>query len=55
MEVPKRVVLDTTVIVRHLRGSREETHLIERLHQASNLATTIFNAFEIINRVEIRG
>jgi tRNA(fMet)-specific endonuclease VapC len=47
MEVPKRVVLDTTIIVRHLRGLKEETRLIERLHYVSNLATTIVNAFEI--------
>ena len=47
MEAPKRVVLDTTIIVGHLRGSKEETHLIERLHDVSNLATTIVNAFEI--------
>jgi len=47
MEAPKRVVLDTTIIVRHLRGSKEETHLIEKLHEVSNLATTIVNAFEI--------
>jgi tRNA(fMet)-specific endonuclease VapC len=47
MEAPKRVVLDTTIIVRHLRGSKAETELIERLQEASNLATTIVNAFEI--------
>lgn len=47
MEAPKRVVLDTMIIVRHLRGSKEETRLIERLHDVSNLATTIINAFEI--------
>jgi len=47
MEAPKRVVLDTTIMVRHLRGSKEETHLIEKLHDVSNLATTIVNVFEI--------
>ena len=31
MEAPKRVVLDTTIIVRHLRGSKEETGLVQTL------------------------
>jgi len=47
MEVPKRIVLDTTIIVRHLRGSKEENQLIRKLQDASNLATTIVNVFEI--------
>ena len=47
MEVPKRLVLDTTIIVRHLRGQREETGLIHRLQDISTVATTIVNAFEL--------
>ncbi len=47
MEVPKRIVLDTTIIVRHLRGRKDETRLIERLQESSAVATTIVNSFEV--------
>lgn len=47
MEIPKRLVLDTTVIVRHLRGRKAETELIQRFQEASIVATTIVNAFEL--------
>jgi tRNA(fMet)-specific endonuclease VapC len=47
MEAPKRVVLDTTIIVRILRGRKDETKLIERLQEKSTVATTIVNSFEI--------
>lgn len=47
MEAPKRIVLDTTIIVKHLRGKREETELVEKLQQVSSVATTIVNSFEV--------
>jgi predicted nucleic acid-binding protein len=45
MEIPKRVVLDTTVMIGHLRG--KEPRLINELQDRANLATTIVNAFEL--------
>lgn len=47
MEAPKRIVLDTTIIVRHLRGRKDETTLIRKLQEVSNVATTIVTAFEL--------
>ena len=43
----KRIVLDTTVIVKHLRGAMQESRLVTKLQGTSTLATTIVNAFEI--------
>jgi tRNA(fMet)-specific endonuclease VapC len=47
MEAPKRVVLDTMIIVRHLRGRKDEAKLIQKLQLNSTVATTIVNSFEI--------
>ena len=47
MEAPKRVVLDTTIIVKHLRGRKDETRLVEKLQEVSTVATTIVNSFEV--------
>jgi tRNA(fMet)-specific endonuclease VapC len=47
MEPPKRVVLDSTIIVQHLRGRKGETELVRKLQEVSDIATTIVNAFEI--------
>lgn len=46
MEVPKRIVLDTTIMIGHLRKKRE-SHLITLLQHRAELATTIVNAFEL--------
>lgn len=43
MEIPKRIVLDTTVLIEHLRGKSD---VINKLEDAE-LATTVINAFEI--------
>ena len=47
MEIPKRLVLDTNVIVQHLRGKTKESELIAKLQETSNLATTIINSYEL--------
>ncbi len=47
MEVPKRLVLDTNVIVQHLRGKPKESELISKLQETSDLATTIINSYEL--------
>jgi len=43
MEIPKRIVLDTTVLIEHLRNKSD---VINRLGNAE-LATTVINAFEL--------
>ncbi|MDV3278465.1 MAG: type II toxin-antitoxin system VapC family toxin [Nitrososphaerales archaeon] len=45
MEVPKKVVLDTTVMIRHLRG--KEPRLMSELESRAEPATTIINVFEL--------
>lgn len=45
METPKRIVLDTSVMIRHLRG--KDPLLIQGLQERSDLATTMVNAFEL--------
>ncbi len=45
MEAPKRVVLDTDVIIKHLRGHLPK--LIAGLEETSEIATTRVNAFEL--------
>jgi predicted nucleic acid-binding protein len=46
MAVPKRLVLDTDVIIEHLR-EKTGPSLIGRLQDESALATTLINAFEL--------
>ncbi|MBI4257726.1 MAG: type II toxin-antitoxin system VapC family toxin [Thaumarchaeota archaeon] len=46
METPKRIALDTSIIIHHLRG-KKESQLIAKLQDTSHLATTIINAFEL--------
>lgn len=43
MKIPKRIVLDTTVLIEHLRGKSD---VINELEDAE-LATTVINAFEL--------
>ena len=45
MEAPKRVVLDTVVLIKHLRGQLQG--LMASLNGRSEIATTIVNAFEL--------
>jgi len=45
MEVPKKIVLDTTIVIGHLRG--REPRLMSMLESRAELATTIVNAFEL--------
>lgn len=45
MEVPKKIVLDTTIMIGHLRG--REPRLMSTLESRAELATTIVNAFEL--------
>jgi len=47
MEAPKRVILDSTILIRHLRKKREEVALIRELEVGSELATTTINTFEV--------
>jgi predicted nucleic acid-binding protein len=41
------VILDSTVIIRHLRKRKEETQLIRKLEAKVKLATTLVNVFEV--------
>ncbi|MDI6654765.1 MAG: type II toxin-antitoxin system VapC family toxin [Candidatus Hydrothermarchaeota archaeon] len=43
MEIPKRIVLDTTILIEHLRNKSD---VINKLENAE-LATTVINAFEL--------
>ncbi len=46
LEVPKRIVLDTTILVDHLR-SRKKPSTLTRLEDKADLATTMINLFEL--------
>src|SRR6267143_3951053 len=46
MEVPKRIVLDTTALVNHLRV-REKPSTVTKLQGSAELATTQINIFEL--------
>ena len=45
MEIPRRIVLDTDVMIQHLRG--KGGGLIGALEDRAELATTVVNAFEL--------
>ncbi|MDI6905619.1 MAG: type II toxin-antitoxin system VapC family toxin [Candidatus Bathyarchaeia archaeon] len=47
MEVTKRVILDSTILIGVLRNKREEAELIRELEAETKLATTTINAFEV--------
>ncbi|MDH5460489.1 MAG: type II toxin-antitoxin system VapC family toxin [Candidatus Bathyarchaeota archaeon] len=47
MEVTKRVILDSTILIGVLRNKREEAELIRELEAKTKLATTTINAFEV--------
>jgi len=47
LEVPKRVILDSSVIIGLLRNKPEEVRLIRELEAKAELATTTVNAFEV--------
>ena len=47
LEVPKRVILDSTILIGVLRNKREEAELIQELEAETELATTTINAFEV--------
>ncbi len=47
MEPPKRLVLDTDVMVGHLRGRSKDPDLMSYLQERCDLATTMINAFEL--------
>jgi predicted nucleic acid-binding protein len=46
MAIPKRLVLDTDVIIEHLRGKTDPS-LISQLQEEFALATTPINSFEL--------
>ena len=46
MAIPKRLVLDTDIIIDHLRG-KSASSLMGRLQDESSLATTQVNSFEL--------
>ena len=48
MEVPKRIVLDTTALVNHLRAKGPPS-TVTRLEGKAELATTIVNLFELFH------
>lgn len=45
LEIPKRLALDTTVLVNYLRSGRSSA--LVRLEETAQLATTIINIFEL--------
>lgn len=47
MEVTKRVILDSTILIGVLRNKKEEAELIRELEAKTKLATTTINAFEV--------
>jgi len=47
MEAPKKVILDSTILIRHLRKKREEVALVREPEMDSELATTTLNTFEV--------
>ncbi len=47
MEIPKRVILDSTVIIGFLRNKKDDVQLIQGLEAEAELATTTINAFEV--------
>lgn len=47
LEIAKRLILDSSIIIKHLRNSKEETKLIQELETRARLATTVVNAFEV--------
>jgi tRNA(fMet)-specific endonuclease VapC len=47
LEVPKRVILDSTVVIGLLRNKREDVQLVRALEAEAELATTAVNAFEV--------
>jgi predicted nucleic acid-binding protein len=46
MEIPKRIVLDSTILIRHLR-KKSEAKIITKIEDQAELATTAINAFEL--------
>lgn len=47
LEVPKRVILDSTVIIGLLRNKPREVKLVRAIEAEAELATTSVNAFEV--------
>jgi len=47
VEIPKRAILDSTVLINLLRGREEEKKLVEMLEERCVLSTTTINAFEL--------
>jgi len=47
LEVPKRVILDSTVIIGLLRNKLSEVQLVRAVEAEAELATTTVNAFEV--------
>ena len=46
LETAKKLILDSSIIIKHLRKKKEETLLIQELETRAKLATTVINAFE---------
>ena len=46
LEIPKRIVLDTDILVDHLRSKTRDS-LVQRLQDRAHLATTTVNTFEL--------
>ncbi len=47
MEAPKKLVLDTNVIIGILRGKEPDRYILPRFESTSNIATTIINVYEL--------
>jgi predicted nucleic acid-binding protein len=47
LEIPKRVILDSTVIIGLLRNKPKDVQLVRNIEASAELATTAVNAFEV--------
>jgi len=47
LEFPRRVVLDSSVIVGVLRNKNEDVRIVRELEAKAKIATTTINAFEV--------
>ena len=47
VEIPKRVILDSTIIIGLLRNKLNDVQLVRKIETEAEIATTTINAFEI--------
>ncbi|MEM3407520.1 MAG: hypothetical protein QW806_03930 [Nitrososphaerota archaeon] len=47
LEIPKRIILDSTIIIGILRNKLNDVQLVRKIEAKADIATTTINAFEI--------